>query len=68
MNESQIEQMQTTDAQKKYEEGFLSELKECKTMAEVRELITETYSPDDIFGDYDLQQWAIRYADNHSDY
>jgi hypothetical protein len=60
--------MTTTDAQKKYEEGFLSELKECKTMAEVRELITETYSPDDIFGDYDLQQWAIRYADNHSEY
>jgi hypothetical protein len=68
MNESQIEQMQTTDAQKKYEEGFLCDLNECKTMAEVRELISETYAPDDIFGDYDLQQWAIRYADNHSDY
>jgi len=58
----------TTDAQKKYEEGFIIELKECKTMAEVRELISETYSPDDIFNDYDLQQWAIRYADNHSEY
>jgi len=60
--------MTTTDAQKKYETAFLAELKECETMTEVRELISETYAPDDIFGDYDLQQWAIRYADNHSDY
>jgi len=58
----------SVDIQKKYEEAFLSELKECKTIAEVRELISETYSPDDIFEDYDLQQWAIRYADNHSEY
>jgi len=58
----------SVDIQKKYEEVFLRELKECKTIAEVRELISETYSPDDIFEDYDLQQWAIRYADNHSEY
>jgi len=58
----------SVDIQKKYEEAFLRELKECKTIAEVRELISETYSPDDIFEDYDLQQWAIRYADNHSEY
>jgi len=60
--------MTTTDAQKKYETAFLAELAKCKTMAEVRELITETWSPDDIFEYYDLQQWAIRYADNHSEY
>jgi len=58
----------TTDAQKKYETAFLAELAKCKTMAEVRELISETYAPDDIFNDYDLQQWAIRYAENHSEY
>jgi len=59
--------MKLTEAQKKYEDDFLKELKECRTMEEVRELITDTWSPDDIFEDYDLQQWAIRYADNHVD-
>ena len=58
----------SADEIKKYEDAFLAELAECKTMEEVRELITDTWSPDDIFEDYDLQQWAIRYADNHSDY
>jgi len=60
--------MNTTDAQKKYEDDFLIELATCKTMDEVRELINDTWSPDDIFEDYDLQRWAIRYADNHSEY
>jgi len=60
--------MKLTDAQKKYEDEFLEELAECKTMAEVRELIGETWSPDDIFDDGDLQRWAVRYADNHSEY
>ncbi len=57
-----------TDLQKKYEEAFLTDLHKCTTMDEVRELIGETWSPDDIFEDYDLQQWAVRYADNHSEY
>jgi len=61
-------EMKLTDAQKKYEDEFLEELAECKTMAEVRELIGETWSPDDIFEDYDLQRWAVRYADNHVDH
>ena len=52
-----------TDMQKRYEEAFLAELAECKTMEEVRELITDTWSPDDIFDDEDLQRWAIRYAE-----
>jgi len=59
--------MKLTDAQKKYENDFLVELAECKTMEEVKELITDTWSPDDIFDDGDLQRWAIRYADNHVD-
>ena len=60
--------MNTTDVRQKYEDAFLAELAECRTMAEVRELISDTWSPDDIFEDYDLQRWAIRYADNHSEY
>ena len=59
--------MKLTDAQKRYEDEFLEELAECRTMAEVRELITGTWSPDDIFDDGDLQRWAVRYADNHVD-
>jgi len=60
--------MKPTDMQKRYENAFLVELAECKTMEEVKELITDTWSPDDIFDDEDLQRWAIRYADNHVDY
>ena len=55
--------MKLTDAQKRYENAFLVELAECRTMEEVRELITDTWSPDDIFDDEDLQRWAIRYAE-----
>ncbi len=60
--------MKPTDAQKKYEDTFLTELAGCETMEQVRELIGGTWSPDDIFEDYDLQKWAVRYADNHSEY
>jgi len=61
-------QMKLTDAQKKYEDEFLIELAKCRTMDAVRELICETWAPDDIFEDYDLQRWAVRYADCHSEY
>jgi hypothetical protein len=45
----------------------LTDLAKCKAKDEVRELISDTWSPDDIFEDYDLQRWAVRYADNHSE-
>jgi len=37
--------MNTTDVRQKYEDAFLAELAECKTMEEVKELITDTWSP-----------------------
>ena len=67
-NKQQGGEMKPTDMQKRYENAFLVELAECKTMKEVKELITDTWSPDDIFDDEDLQRWAIRYVDNHVDY
>lgn len=57
-----------TDVQTKYEAAFLAELAECRTMEAVKELISDTWSPEDIFANWQLQEWAERYADPYSEY